>query len=374
MLAGCSSILGIDDPTPAGGGPDGGNPDGPDGPRELTSISIAPDPLALPLGVVRPIMAIGTFSDGSTEDLTAQATFSRISGDALDVSPQGMVRALAQGAATIQADAAGFTDTIDATVGPPAPASIMLSLGNITLMQQQRAQVRASIIFTDGSRQDGTNSVTWDTDEPAIATVVTGQIDAQLASGDATITASLPNVPPVSIVATVSVIACHPVINEAQSGGNLGASEEWAEIYNPCTVAIDVEGWTLNYRASTATGASDTNGLITLTGAMQPGEIRLFGANAAPSPNDGEWGGGVMQQNNGALALRSGPTSAGPIVDSMAYGVISAGHPFVENQPAPGLVNDRSVQRLPFDGNDTNANDVNFVQVLTPSPRALNVP
>src|SRR5688500_16323278 len=147
VLAGCSSILGINDPTPAGQGPDGGGPDTPDGPRELTSISIAPDPLALPLGVMRPIMAIGNFSDGSTEDLTEQATFSRVSGDALDITPQGVVRALAQGPATIQADAVGFTDTIDATVGPAAPASITLSLGNITLMQQQRAQVRATIVF-----------------------------------------------------------------------------------------------------------------------------------------------------------------------------------------------------------------------------------
>jgi len=372
-VSGCSSLLGISDPV-AGDGDGGVDSNIDAGPRTLLSIAISPDPLVLPLGITKPLAVIGTFSDASTEDLTAQATWVLDSGTAITLSPAGVVKAVAQGPVTISVTAAGFADTIDATVGPPAAQNLALSLGNFSLAQQQRVQVRVRIVFTDGSQQDGTNSVTWTSDNDTIATVVAGRVDAQLNSGTATITASAAGVPPVSVAATVSILLCHPVINEAQSGTSASASDEWAEIYNPCTIPHDVTDWTLNYRASTAIGATDTNLLITLVGPMAPGELRLFGGNGFTGVKDDDWGGGVMQQNNGALGLRDGPTSSGPLVDSLAYGVISAGHPFIEGTAAPGLINSRSISRLPFDGNDTNDGGTNFVLTTLPTPRVLNVP
>jgi hypothetical protein len=378
MLTGCSSLLGITDPVAGQPGDDGGVPD-PDsnidaGPRTLVSIAIAPDPLALPLGITKPLQVIGTFSDTSTEDLTAQSTFALDSGTAVSVSPAGVVRALAQGQATLSASFEAFSDTIDATVGPPEADRLLLSLGNISISQQQRVQVRARVVFTDGSQQDGTNSVTWTSNNTSVATVVAGRVDAQLVAGDATITASAAGVQPVSLIATVSILVCHPVINEVQSGSSAAASDEWAEIYNPCTVPIDVNNWTLNYRASTGIGATDTNFLITLVGTLAPGELRLYGGNGVPETLDDSWGGGVMQQNNGALGLRSGPTSVGPLVDAMAYGVISAGHPFVEGTASAGLVNGTSLSRLPFDGNDTNDGGTNFAVTTISTPHVLNAP
>jgi len=192
--------------------------------------------------------------------------------------------------------------------------------------------------------------------------------------GAATITASTTDVPPVSVIATVSVLACHPVINETQSGSTASASDEWCEILNPCTVAIDVTDWSLVYRAASATGATDTNLLITLVGSMAPGEIRLFAGNGFVGTIDDSWGGGVMQQNNGAMGLRSGPKDTGPLVDAVAYGIISAGHPFLEGTAAAGLVNGKSIARAPFDGNDTNDGATNFVLTTLPTPRALNTP
>jgi hypothetical protein len=321
-------------------------------------------------------MLVGNFSDASTEDLTSQATFALDSGNAVSLTPAGVIRGLAQGQATVRASFDTFEDTIDATVGPPAADHLLLSLGNISIKQQQRVQVHATVVFTDGSQQDGTNSVNWDSDNPGVATVVTGRVDAQLASGNATITASATGLAPVSLIATVGVIVCHPIINEVQSGSSASASDEWAEIYNPCTVPIDVTNFTLNYRASTATGTTDTNGLITLSGTMAPGAILVFGGNGVPANEvlDDNWGGGVMQQNNGALALRNGPKDLGPIVDSVAYGVISAGHPFQEGTAAPGLANGISISRLPFDGNDTNDGGTNFQTTALSTPHVLNAP
>lgn len=378
VLSGCSSLLGITDPTPGNSSGDDANmlidAPGDGGPHILASIAIAPDPFVLPVGKTTPLMVIGMYQDATTEDLTAQATFSLDAGTAVSVSPAGLVRALAQGQATIHATAAGFDDTLDVTVGPPAPDHLLLSLGNVSIMQQQRVQAHVKIVFTDGTEQDGTNSVTWTSDDDVVATVTAGRIDGQLQPGAATITASAAGVQPVSLVATVSILLCHPVINEVQSGSSASASDEWAEILNPCTVPIDVTNWTLNYRAASANGTTDTNFLVTLVGTMAPGELRLFGGNGVPEPLDDSWGGGVMQQNSGGLGLRSGPTTVGTLVDAVAYGTITAGHPFVETTAAPGLVNGRSLSRLPFDGNDTNDGGNNFQVTMIPTPHVLNAP
>jgi hypothetical protein len=376
LLSGCSNLLGISDPVAGDGGPLGDD-DAPSlvdaGPHTLVSIAISPDPLTLPLGITKPLAAIGSYADGGTEDLTAQATFEVTSGTAATITTAGVAKALAQGPVSFSATIGALTDTIDATVGPPAADHLLLSLGNFSLAQQQRVQLHARAVFTDGSTQDATASVTWSSNARAIATVVGGQVDAQQQSGDATITAATTGVPPVSVLASVSVLPCHPVINEVQSGTSASASAEFAEIYNPCTVPVDVTSWSLVYRAATDIDATDTNALITLTGTMVPGEIRLFAGNGFAGPNDGSWGPGVMQQSNGALGLRNGPPDTGPLVDAMAYGSVTAGHPFIETAASLPLLNGKTLSRLPFDGNDTN-DGTNFALTTTGTPRNLNAP
>ncbi|HEU0035539.1 MAG TPA: Ig-like domain-containing protein [Kofleriaceae bacterium] len=378
-IAGCSSVLGISDPTPAGntdGGPGSdGSGSGTDGPHELVSIAIDQKPLDLPLGKSLQLTVHGNYADQTTEDLTAQAVFTIIAGDGVTLSAAGVVKGVTQGSSiTVKAVVGNFADQSDITVVAAAPDHIELSVGNLQLDQQQRVHVRAAIVFTDNTKQDGTTTVTWQTSDASIATVVQGQIDAQQVAGDATITASAAGVTPASLVATVTLLPCHPVINEVQSGSSASASEEWAEIYNPCTISIAVDGFTLVYRAASNTGTIDTNLLINLVGTMAPGEIRLYGGDAVPQPLTDTWGNGVMQQNNGALGLRNGPKDTGPLVDAMAYGSISAGHPFIEGAPAAGLVNGRSVGRKPFDGNDTNQGSVDFALTTVRTPGTLNFP
>jgi len=184
---------------------------------------------------------------------------------------------------TISALVGAFTDMVDATVSTAAPDHITLSLGDLTLRQQQRVQVRASIVFTDGATAESTDSVTWASNDPAIASVVGGLVDAQLVMGAATISASLPSVTPGTLIADGGVIRCHPIINEVQAGSAGSAEDEWAEIFNPCTVAIDVSNFTLNYRAANdGIAMPDRNSLIQLAGTMQPGELRLYGGDMVP--------------------------------------------------------------------------------------------
>jgi hypothetical protein len=115
---------------------------------------------------------------------------------------------------------------------------------------------------------------------------------------------------------------------------------------------------------------------MALTGMMAPGEIRLFAGQGFGGANDGKWAGatGLMQANNGGVALRSGPINAGTIVDSVAYGTVSAGHPFVEANATPPMIASRSAQRLPFDGRDDDDGAADYMLLTATSPRAPNAP
>ena len=162
------------------------------------------------------------------------------------------------------------------------------------------------------------------------------------------------------------------MINEFQTGRTGVPDDEWVEILNPCTTAIDVAGWTLVYRGATST--SDGPLMATLTGQLAPGEIRLFAGPDYAGPNDGQWGSGILGQSNGGIALRRSAASGGMNADSVAYGAVSPTHPFTETTPMAAMANDRVAQRLPFDGRDDDDGASDFMQVGTGSPRAPNAP
>jgi hypothetical protein len=378
VLTGCSSLLGITDPV-AGTSDGGATPDAAVDARPvdgdlhtLVSIAITPDPLTLPLGVTRNLAAIATYADTTTEDVTAQATFAVETGTAVTVTTAGVIKAVSQGSARVTARIGTVIGKVDATVGPAAADHVTVSIGDFTLAQQQRARMHASLVFTDQTSQDVTAAADWQSSDPAIATAAPGVVDG-VAPGAATITVSASGVSG-TVVATVSAAICHPIINEVQSGDSDSAANEWVELYNPCTVPVDVNGWTLVYRAATNTGASDTNLMVGLAEVLQPGDLRVFGGSAFPGPSDGGWSGGIMQITNGSVGLRSGPKDTGPLVDSMTYGNITTGHPFLETTACGALSNGKNAARQPFDGNDTNVGGNDWIVVTTPTPRALNVP
>ena len=338
----------------------------------IASIAIAPGDFAIALGRDQPLVATGTFSDASTSDVTAQATWTA-TGTAATVAA-GLVHAAAQGASTITATLATTSSAVTATVGPAVPDHLQIAPGDVALAQQQRVQLRAIVVYSDATTAAATGTA-WSSSSAAATVSATGALDAGATPGTATITAMASGLS-AAITATIGTTGCHPVINEVQAGGTSSA-DEWVEVYDPCTTSIDVTGWTLDYRAATNAGPSDSSLLVTLSGVLDPGAFRLYAgtgfATAGVTP-DGSWGGGaagLLQASAGGIGLRSGPKDTGTLVDAVAYGAVSAGFPFAETAAAPALVNGKSIARS-FDGDDTDDNASDFALVATPTPRASN--
>ena len=102
----------------------------------LQSISITPPTASFTVGERRQIQAIGTYSDGSQQDLTNSATWTSSSSAIATVSSSGMVGGVAVGNATLQASVGSVSGSGDVSIGPPSftisasPSSLTVAQGN----------------------------------------------------------------------------------------------------------------------------------------------------------------------------------------------------------------------------------------------------
>jgi hypothetical protein len=167
-------------------------------------------------------------------------------------------------------------------------------------------------------------------------------------------------------------LACHVVINEVQTGTTRTGTEEWVELYNPCSSAIALAGWKLAYRsAGNTNGAagSDSSSLYTWSsGSIPAGGYRVYAGGGWTGASDGALGSGLASAG-GAVGLRD---ASGALVDSVAYGTAAGG--FAESTAAPApptTTGGASISRLP-NGADTDDNSADFHVTNTPTPGAAN--
>jgi hypothetical protein len=178
------------------------------------------------------------------------------------------------------------------------------------------------------------------------------------ASGDAHIRCVLPAAPPVPVR-----------VNEFSTGVEGALTDEFVEIVNSGTEAVDLSGYVLAYRS--ASGTSDVS-LATLPGGsvLAPGAFVLFGGSgyAGTHPADLSFA-TSLPTAGGGLGQRD---PLGAHHDSVAWG--TATNAFVEGgvapaptiAPAPG----KSAGRSP-DGEDTDDNGSDFTEG-DPSPGGAN--
>jgi Domain of unknown function (DUF4082)/Bacterial Ig domain/Bacterial Ig-like domain (group 2)/Fibronectin type III domain len=106
----------------------------------LTSMAVTPSNPSLLVGASQQFTAIGTYSDGSTQNLTSQATWTSSSTAVAAVNAGGLATAASAGATTISAMRSGVTgsSTLTVILNPPtivltAPANGAVYTGPVTI-------------------------------------------------------------------------------------------------------------------------------------------------------------------------------------------------------------------------------------------------
>ncbi len=160
------------------------------GPAVLVSIAVTPANRSIPKGTTQQFTATGTYTDGSTLDVTSSASWVSSTISVATITAGGLATGAAQGTSQISATSAGVTGSTTLTVGPAALVSITVTPASQTVKIATKVQYTATGKYTDGSSQNLTSSVTWTSSTTSVATITSVGLATALKQGNTTISAT----------------------------------------------------------------------------------------------------------------------------------------------------------------------------------------
>jgi plastocyanin len=160
----------------------------------LQSITVMPPSPSVVIGQTEQFMAMGTFSDGSTQDITSQVGWTSSNTAAATINAAGLATGVAQGSSTITAALSGVTGTATLRVTPTPPPtlkSIVVTPTNPTVAPGQTQQFTATGILANNTTENLTSQVSWTSSKTAAATINAAGLATGVAPGSSTISAAL---------------------------------------------------------------------------------------------------------------------------------------------------------------------------------------
>jgi uncharacterized protein YjdB len=140
------------------------------GAAALVSIALTPNPSSLPIGETESLTATGSYSDGTTQNLTQSVTWSAASAVA-SVSSTGALLAKAAGSTTITATSGSISGSANVTVTSAVLVALNVAPSNQSIALGQTLQFTATGVYSDGSQQQLTSSAIWQTNPTSVATI-----------------------------------------------------------------------------------------------------------------------------------------------------------------------------------------------------------
>jgi Bacterial Ig-like domain (group 2) len=197
--------------------------------KTVTALAINPTNPSVQVGSTVSFKATASYSDGSTpSDVTSSASWSSSNPSVASIQATGtgagVATGVAGGSADIMASFGGITsDTTLAVTGGAATATgLALSVINPSIAPGAKLQVVAVMEYSDGSNQKVTDSASWNSSNPAVATVDSSPgVVTGVTLGTTTISASVTGFPPVQTNLTVAIdAALVPLMDMTSSSQN----------------------------------------------------------------------------------------------------------------------------------------------------------
>jgi Bacterial Ig-like domain (group 2) len=180
-------------------------------PRVVKSIQVTPSYPTVPAGITQAFKAVGTFTDNSTADITADVTWATATPAVATVTGSGVATALSAGTSNITATCATATvcqalsGSATLNVTAAALVSIAVTPGSSSVAKGMGQQFTATGTYTDGTQALLTSQVTWTSATPAVATINASGLASAVATGSSAITATFGGV--TSTAASLTVTA-----------------------------------------------------------------------------------------------------------------------------------------------------------------------
>jgi len=190
--------------------------------KQLVSVGITPASPSNPVGTTRQFTATAGYSDSTTEDVTATATWTSGTTATATINSAGVATAVAVGTSEISAAFGGRTGTTMLTVTSATLVSLAVTPQGATMAPQAARQFTLTGTYSDNSTQNLTAQATWTSSAPAVATVTASGLVTSVGAGSTTITAAYdgqtPNATLTVTGATLSSINVSPAATTVARG------------------------------------------------------------------------------------------------------------------------------------------------------------
>jgi uncharacterized protein YjdB len=292
----------------------------------LVSIAVTPAIPSIVVGATQPFVATGTFSNGTSADITSTVTWTSASPLIGSILPSGVSTGIAAGSSTITASLSGKTGTATLNVTAIATlASIAVTPATAGVLVGGTQNFVATGTFTDGTTANISNTAAWSSGTPSVGTVSSTGTAIGVAAGSTLITASANGKSgnatlTVTVPASLVSIAVTPATSSIAIGGtqaflatgtfsdgttaNITGTSVWSS-GSPLIASVSASG--------VATGISAGTSLITATSNGKSGTANLTVTAAAPlginlrsAANFGVLAGTAITNNSGGLTLVTG--------------------------------------------------------------------
>ena len=196
----------------------------------LTAISISPAGASIPIHTNQQFTATGSYSDGSSRDLTALVTWGSSSTAAATIDAHGLLTGVAAGSTTISATLGSVTQSTTVTVTAPTIASISVTPVGLTLGIGINQQYTATATYSDGSTQDLVSGMTWSSSSTSVATINSSGLASTVAAGTTTITATVGSLSDTSTLTIVPAHLLSVAVSPATAAIAVGTAQQFTAI------------------------------------------------------------------------------------------------------------------------------------------------
>ncbi|HEX6024448.1 MAG TPA: Ig-like domain-containing protein [Solirubrobacter sp.] len=267
----------------------------------VTSVTVQPGSVQLTVGGTTQLVVSGSDAAGKSI-ATRTVQWSSDKPAVATVSSAGLVTAVGAGSATITATVDGVSGVAQVTVAlpPPAPvASITVSLAEPSISTGQTTQASAVLRDADGNILTG-RTVTWSSDDAALATISSSGLVKAVAAGTATIVATAEEQ---TGLASITIVPAAPAPVASVSLSAPATSLTVGQTTQITVVVRDASGNVLSGRvvswqsSNTAAATVSANGIVT---AVANGSATIKATSEGVS--------GALE-----FSVSGGPTVPGPV-------------------------------------------------------------
>lgn len=202
------------------------------GSATLMSIAVTPASTSIVKGTTQQFTAKGTYSDGSTQNLTNTVAWSSSNTAVATINSTGLASGVGPGSNTIQAASGTVTGAAQLTVTAPALSSITVTPANQSIPNGTTQQFTATGNYSDGSTQNLTNSVAWSSSNTASATINSTGLATAVGTGSSTIQAVSGSVSGSTVLTVTSTSGNPPTAIGAHAATDNGTTSSTTVVVN----------------------------------------------------------------------------------------------------------------------------------------------